>query len=307
MREIRQRNQRELELSRQHIALEGARTELLAEQTKLAAMNRELTLSSQRAEGASIAKSQFLAQMSHELRTPLHAVIGFSELIMHNAGSLNDSGLISGYASDITKSGRHLLDLINSILDLSKVESGTATLSEARVALLTVVEDSVTTVRERARTHGLALTIQLPAATPVIIGDVTRLRQVFINLLSNAVKFTQRGGAVSVMGRSQPDGDYIVSVSDTGIGMTEEEQSVALEPFGQVENSLSRSFEGTGLGLPLARRMIEMHGGRLMLHSVKGVGTTVELVFPRARVVWPDSKQAAGNVAAGGGEGTIAG
>ena len=288
MRETEQRNRRELDLANEHQALDDARAELLAEQTKLAGVNRESMLSSERAETASLAKSQFLAQMSHELRTPLHAVIGFSELISHHAAPIAGADQISGYARDITRSGRHLLELINSILDLSKVESGTATLSEAVVALTDVINDSATTIRERAAEGGVGLLVRLPEPTPNIMGDPTRLRQIFINLMSNAVKFTPRGGSVAVFARLLEDGRYDVSVADTGIGMTEAEMAVALEPFGQVENSLARSFEGTGLGLPLARRMVEMHDGQLILHSVKGVGTTVEVSFPPKRVLWPD-------------------
>jgi signal transduction histidine kinase len=288
MGEIRTRSSREIDLAEQHEALMDARSELLAEQSKLAAMNRELVASSERAEAASLAKSQFLAQMSHELRTPLHAVIGFSELILHRAAPVPEAEEIAGYANDISKSGRHLLELINSILDLSKVESGTATLAESVVPLADVIADSATTVRERAQAGGVALVTRLPADMPDVLGDTTKLRQIFINLLSNAVKFTPAGGSVAVSARRPTNGGCEVSVADSGIGMTEAELAIALEPFGQVENSLARSFEGTGLGLPLARRMIEMHGGRLTLHSVKGVGTTVAVLFPAERVLWAD-------------------
>lgn len=286
VREIGRRTQRELELAREHAALEAARAALLAEQGKLAAVNHELVLSKERAEAASLAKSQFLAQMSHELRTPLHAVIGFSELISHHVAPLPAAGQIAGYADDIMRSGRHLLELINSILDLSKVESGTANLAEDEVALGEVIRDSLTTVREQAAEAGVVVDANLPGDLPRVRGDVTKLRQIFINLLSNSVKFTPRGGSVSVSGRREPDGGFAVIVADTGIGMSEAELRVAMEPFGQVENSLARSFEGTGLGLPLARRMTEMHGGRLTPRSVKGVGTTVEVVLPVSRVLW---------------------
>jgi two-component system cell cycle sensor histidine kinase PleC len=286
VREIGRRNQREAELAREHTELESARAELLVEQGKLASVNRELVLSTERAEAANLAKSQFLAQMSHELRTPLHAVIGFSELISHNVAPMPSSGLIAGYADDIMKSGRHLLELINSILDLSKVESGTAILAEDKVILAEVIKDSLTTVREQALEAGVIVETSLPEDLPVVRGDTTKLRQIFINLLSNAVKFTPRGGSVTISGRREPDAGFAIIVSDTGIGMNETELGVAMEPFGQVENSLARSFEGTGLGLPLARRMTELHGGRLTLRSVKGVGTTVEVTLPPSRVLW---------------------
>jgi two-component system, cell cycle sensor histidine kinase PleC len=288
VREIRRRNQRELELVQEHAALESARAELLQEQGKLASVNRELVLSSERAEAANLAKSQFLAQMSHELRTPLHAVIGFSELISHNVAPMPSAGTIAGYADDIMKSGRHLLELINSILDLSKVESGNASLVEQDVALRDVIRDSLVTVREQAAEAGVAVDTSLPDDLPVVHGDATKLRQIFINLLSNAVKFTQRDGTVTVSGRREPDNGFAVLFADTGIGMTGPELGVAMEPFGQVENSFSRSFEGTGLGLPLARRMTELHGGRLTVRSVKGVGTTVEVYLPPNRILWSD-------------------
>jgi two-component system cell cycle sensor histidine kinase PleC len=288
VREIRHRHQREMELAREHTALETARAELLIEQGKLAAINQELLYSTEQAEAANLAKSQFLAQMSHELRTPLHAVIGFSELICHHVSSLPGSLEIAGYANDIMKSGRHLLSLINSILDLSKVESGTARLAEDDVPLDEVIQDSLTTIRQLAVAANVAVDTSLPAELPVVRGDATKLRQIFINLLSNAVKFTPQGGSLTVLARREQDGGFAVIVADTGIGMTEAEVAVAMEPFGQVENSLARTFEGTGLGLPLARRMTELHGGRLTVGSVKGVGTSVEVYLPANRILWPD-------------------
>jgi signal transduction histidine kinase len=289
LREIRRRNQREMELSREHAALEAARAELVVEQGKLADVNRELVVSSERAQAASLAKSQFLAQMSHELRTPLHAVIGFSELISHHVAPIPSAGQIAGFAADIMKSGRHLLELINSILDLSKVESGTASLAEDIVPLGEVIVDSMTTIREQAVEAGVMTGTRLPLELPRIHGDSTKLRQIFINLLSNAVKFTPRGGTVTVSARVEPDGGFAVMVEDTGIGMTDAELAIAMEPFGQVENSLARSFEGTGLGLPLAQRLTELHGGRLIVRSVKGRGTVVEVVLPGSRISWPSS------------------
>jgi two-component system cell cycle sensor histidine kinase PleC len=199
------------------------------------------------------------------------------------------AGTIAGYADDIMKSGRHLLELINSILDLSKVESGNASLVEQDVALQDVIKDSLVTVREQAAEAGVAVDTSLPDGLPVVRGDATKLRQIFINLLSNAVKFTQRDGTVTVSGRREPDNGFAVLFADTGIGMTGPELGVAMEPFGQVENSFSRSFEGTGLGLPLARRMTELHGGRLTVRSVKGVGTTVEVYLPPGRILWSDT------------------
>ena len=290
--EIRRRARGEGELAREHDALEAARAELVAEKSKLAILNQDLVLSGARAEAASEAKSQFLAQMSHELRTPLHAVIGFSELIMHQAGTLpgspRDAGQIASHADDIARSGRHLLELINSILDLSKVESGTATLTEKPVFLREIIHDSLVTIRGQAMEGGVMLDSRLPAELPRVNADPTKLRQILINLLSNAVKFTPPNGSVTVSSRWEADGGFAIAVSDTGIGMTAEELVIAMEPFGQVENSLSRSFAGTGLGLPLARLLTELHGGQLRLHSVKSVGTTVEVLLPAARILAHD-------------------
>jgi two-component system cell cycle sensor histidine kinase PleC len=185
------------------------------------------------------------------------------------------------------KSGRHLLELINSILDLSKVESGSATLANDEVRLAEVIEDSLTTIRKQALDAGVAVDTTLPPELPRIRGDSTKLRQIFINLLSNAVKFTPKGGSVTVSARQEADGGFAVIVADTGIGMSSEEMGIAMEPFGQVQNSLARSYEGTGLGLPLARRMTEMHGGRLTPRSVKGVGTSVEVYLPASRILTP--------------------
>jgi two-component system cell cycle sensor histidine kinase PleC len=284
--EIRRRGERETELALEQGALETARADLLAEQGKLAAVNQELILSTGRAEAANEAKSQFLAQMSHELRTPLHAVIGFSELITQHASPLPAAGQITAYAGDILKSGRHLLELINAILDISKVESGTIALAEGIVSLDEVIQDSMTTIKGQALEMGVMLESHLLTALPSIQGDPTKLRQILINLLSNAVKFTPRDGSVTVSARPASDDGFAIVVADTGIGMTEAEMVIAMEPFGQVENSLSRSFQGTGLGLPLARRMTELHGGRLTIHSVKGVGTTVEVWLPAERILW---------------------
>jgi signal transduction histidine kinase len=186
-----------------------------------------------------------------------------------------------------------LLELINSILDLSKVESGTANLAEDEVALAEVIRDSLMTIREQAVEAGVSVDTSLPEALPRLRGDITKLRQIFINLLSNAVKFTQRGGSVTVSGRQEPNGGFAIIVSDTGIGMNDVELGIAMEPFGQVENSLARSFEGTGLGLPLARRMTELHGGHLTLRSVKGVGTSVEVYLPASRVLWASGVRSA--------------
>ncbi|MGE0226230.1 MAG: ATP-binding protein [Acetobacteraceae bacterium] len=287
VREIWRRTMREIELAREHGRLEVAHAQILQDRHQLELANQELLASSERAEAASRAKSQFLANMSHELRTPLHAIIGFSELIKEQSSKAPGVPPVGEYANDILTSGRHLLDLINSILDLSKVESGTALLAEIVVPISDVVHASIIAIRGQARARDLDLRVTLPDDPPCVRVDLTKMRQILINLLSNAVKFTPENGRIAVSVTSAGDDGLVLSVADTGIGMTEAEMALALEPFGQVDSTLSRAAEGTGLGLPLAQRLIELHGGQLRLHSVKGQGTTVEVVIPADRVVAP--------------------
>lgn len=290
IREIWRRTMREIELAREHGRLEEAHAQILRDRERLAVANRELIKTAERADAANQAKSQFLANMSHELRTPLHAIIGFSELIKEQAGRPGQSQgqaaiPVAEYANDILSSGRHLLELINTVLDLSKVESGTAILTEIVVPIHDVVNASMISVRAQARVRRIRIEVALPPDVPLVRVDLTKMRQVLINLLSNAVKFTPEEGTVSVAASRSADGGVVITVTDTGIGMSEAEMAVAMEPFGQVDSTLSRLADGTGLGLPLALRLMELHGGDLRLHSAKGHGTTVEVVIPACRVV----------------------
>ncbi len=232
------------------------------------------------AETANQAKSQFLANMSHELRTPLNAIIGFSEVI---------SGALFGpldaryrdYAQDIHGSGHHLLRIINDLLDLSKVEAGRLELRNSSVQVAAIFETCRRMVADRAAVAGVALDIR-PTDLEVN-GDELRLEQVLLNLVSNAVKFTPTGGEVTVSARLAPSGEVVITVADNGIGMAPEDIPRALQPFGQIDNSLSRPHGGTGLGLPLAQRLIELHGGTMTIDSALGKGTTVTVVLPRER------------------------
>ncbi len=285
IREIWRRTMREIELAHEHGRLEEAHAQILRDRERLAIANRELITTAERADAANQAKSQFLANMSHELRTPLHAIIGFSELIKEQATRPGPATPVAEYANDILSSGRHLLELINTVLDLSKVESGTAILTEIVVPIHDVVNASMISIRAQARARRIRIEVALPQDAPLVRVDLTKMRQVLINLLSNAVKFTPEEGTVSVTASRSADGGVLIAVTDTGIGMSEDEMAIAMEPFGQVDSTLSRLADGTGLGLPLALRLMELHGGDLRLHSVKGQGTTIEVVIPPCRVV----------------------
>lgn len=229
-------------------------------------------------------KSQFLANMSHELRTPLNAILGFSELIRDAAAGPVDTRYRT-YAKDIHNAGQHLLSLINDILDLSKVEVGRMALREGTVDLDDVVQKCCRLVHERAREDKLTLEQDIPADIPCVVADEVRLKQILINLLSNAIKFTPPGGRVRVFAARSPDGGLNLSVSDTGIGMSAEEIGTALTPFHQVDRGFGRGYDGTGLGLPLAKTLTELHGARFEIESVPGAGTLVTIAIPPERVL----------------------
>jgi len=237
------------------------------------------------AEMANRAKSEFLANMSHELRTPLNAVIGFSDIIKHEMFGNVGSPTYLEYAGHIKDSGEHLLKLINDILDVSAIEAGKMELREEDMHIASLAEISLRLVHDRARANNLKLTNTMPADLPILRADERRIKQVLINLLSNAVKFTPSGGEVRLSARLDGQGGMIVSVKDTGIGIAAEDISKVLSPFGQVDSSLSREYEGTGLGLHLARTLMELHGGRLVIESELGVGTEVSCYFPAERMI----------------------
>jgi signal transduction histidine kinase len=225
--------------------------------------------------------------MSHELRTPLNAIIGFAEIMNDQLfGPLGDQRYAE-YIKDIEESGKHLLTLINDILDLSKIEANEATLREEQVDLGGVFESCVRLVRERAQRARVELRVPAGGDLPVVWADRAKLKQILLNLLSNAVKFTQADGAVDVETGLRAGGGVFVRVRDTGIGMKAEDIPVALQPFRQIENSLARKHQGTGLGLPLSLSLARMHGGDLEIASEPGKGTSVTLVLPPDRTVAP--------------------
>jgi PAS domain S-box-containing protein len=248
------------------------------------AIEEELLRAKLRAEQASRAKSEFLANMSHELRTPLNAIMGFSQLIRAELlGPVGHAKYLE-YSRDIHDSGEHLLGLINEILDLAKLEAGRMELQEGEVDVAAMVDSCAHMLLNAASRAGLALTVDVAPAVPKLIGDEKRLKQVLINLLSNAVKFSEAGGRVTLSAATDPDG-FVFQVTDTGIGIPAELQAGVLEPFGQVQSALARNTEGTGLGLPISVRLIELHGGRLSLDSATGRGTTVTIRLPQSRVL----------------------
>jgi two-component system cell cycle sensor histidine kinase PleC len=262
--------------------LQHAVTGLERSQDQLAELARKYETEKVKAEGANKAKSEFLANMSHELRTPLNAINGFSEIMMNEMfGPLGDQRY-KGYSLDIHNSGQHLLALINDILDMSKIEAGKMNLKFEPIHLEDVAEDAVRLVRNRAEAAGLKLEIDFPQL-PEIEADYRAVKQVLLNLLSNAIKFTPRAGSVTVRAemRRDPLGERVlVSVTDTGIGIAKEDLARLARPFEQVESQLSKTTQGTGLGLALTKSLIEMHDGSLGMTSTPGEGTTVSFILP---------------------------
>ncbi len=239
----------------------------------------------QQAEEANRAKTEFLANMSHELRTPLNAIIGFSEVIEHEIlGKAASNPKYVGYARDINNAGCHLLNVINDILDIAKIEVGRLDLDEGVFDLEHTLEGCVKMLAEQAEKNGVELARTTPAPLPNFIGDEMKFRQVIINLLSNAIMFTPEGGQVTLEAEIEADGALRVAVVDTGIGIAPEDLAKVMAPFMQVESVHSRKYEGTGLGLPISRALTELHGGELALTSELETGTTIILRFPASRV-----------------------
>ena len=273
--------QQEAVRRRNEEALQAAVHDLQSSQEQLAELARKYEAEKIRAEGANKAKSEFLANMSHELRTPLNAINGFSEIMVNQLfGPLGDARYV-GYAQDILNSGQHLLALINDILDMAKIEAGKLNIKFDPMNLDEVIEDAVRLMRNRAESAGLELIVE-PIQVPEIEADYRAVKQVLLNLLSNAIKFTPRAGKVTVKTKLEmgPSGERVrVAVCDTGIGISEQDMHRLAKPFEQIESQLSKTQQGSGLGLALTKSLVEMHQGELDIESEPGKGTTVSFTL----------------------------
>ncbi len=250
----------------------------------------ELSEAQRAAEFANRTKTEFLANMSHELRTPLNAVLGFSEMIsLCVFGPIGEKYL--EYARDIHSSGQHLLNLVNDVLDLSKLEAGKLELHESEIDIAHLVDECVMLIRPHAEAAQVTLDIDVPVGFPHLLADERSVKQVLLNLLSNAVKFTRDHGQVSALARIDRTGGILLSVSDNGIGMSPAEIEVALSPFGQVDSQIARKNQGTGLGLPICKSLMELHDGRLDVISKPNKGTTLTACFPASRLVTPAGRR----------------
>jgi len=256
----------------------------LSDVTERKLAEQELLRAKEAAEFANRTKGEFLATMSHELRTPLNAVIGFSELIIQEVFGPIGHENYRDYVQNIHESGNHLLTIINDILDVSKAEAGMVDLYEEDVDLREVIASGLRLIGPRARENNIALATDYAEPLCLVLADARRLKQILINLLSNAAKFTPSGGKITVKAWAAPGMGAGFQVIDNGIGIAEEDQARMLEPFTQVESGLSRKHDGTGLGLPLCRALIEVHGGELILESTLGEGTCITVTLPDPRI-----------------------
>jgi signal transduction histidine kinase len=262
----------------------GLSEQLQAEKQRLLVMVRELDNARMSADNANKAKSEFLASMSHELRTPLNAILGFSEIIKDELFGPVGMHQYVDYANDVHKSGQHLLDLINDVLDLSKIQAGRVEMREERLDLAELLADAISLTRERAFKGAVSLVSEAPPHGPFVLADRRLIKQILLNLLSNAIKFTPQGGRVTAKAFSDADGIGI-AIQDTGIGMSQDDIVKAMQPYGQIDSKISRKHKGSGLGLPISQSLAALHGGHLVIKSEPGLGTTITLTLPPTRAI----------------------
>jgi signal transduction histidine kinase len=277
-RHLEARAEGEAARMREHIA------ELEATEQALKRTSEELSAALQAAQAASTSKSAFLASMSHELRTPLNAVLGFSEAMQQEIFGPLGSARYKEYLGNIHDSGSHLLSLINDILDIARYDAGQGELQEELFDPARLISDTIAMMSAQASKAQVALMGDIASDLPCLKGDKRRIRQVLLNLVSNALKFTPPGGKVTAHAFRDERG-FVLQVTDTGIGIAHSDFHKVLEPFGQVDSSLARKYDGIGLGLPLTRQMVELHGGSLDLDSMVGHGTTVTIILPASRLM----------------------
>lgn len=245
----------------------------------------QLLLAKQKAEIADRAKTNFLASMSHELRTPLNSILGFSETIQHQVFGPLEHEKYSEYIDNIHESAQHLLDLINDILDVSRIEERKLILHEESLDIAAMADTCCRLIKPNAKEGNVRLNKQFPNDLPPMFADERAIKQILLNLLSNAVKFTSTNGSVTIGAKVAETGEFVITVSDTGLGMDEKSIETAMLPFGQVDSSITRKFKGTGLGLPLSKGLVEAHGGTLVIESEVDVGTKVLVTFPPERTL----------------------
>ena len=249
--------------------------------SKLQRKNLELERAKEMAEAANLSKSQFLANISHELRTPLNAIIGFSSIIINQMFGPVGNDKYVDYGKDINESGVHLLDIINDILDLSKAEAGKLSLRLEEFDVLEAMRKCQHIMAERALDAEVTISLQIPTDMPKLVADRVRFIQVMLNLISNSIKFTESGGRIDIEAEVEPAGDevhyFTFRVKDTGIGMRKEDIDMAFQTFGQVDSGLDRKYEGTGLGLPLTKKLVELHNGSIRIDSALHQGTTISI------------------------------
>lgn len=279
---LEQDEKRERELEKTHDALSAANANL---ELRVKERTAELSAAKDQAEAANRAKTSFLARISHELRTPLNSIIGFSQLMQNEAFGPVGNDRYKEFVEHIHDGSGHLLAIINDVLDFAKIEAGMSELSESAVNIARLVERVARLISPQASECGIRLDVDIAPNLPQVMADETKLKQILLNLLSNAVKFTSHGGDVQIGVARTDNGDFRFAVTDTGIGIDEAHLAQVFDAFVQVDDSHDRSYEGTGLGLPIARALTELHDGSIAIESTPGVGTTVRVTLPGTRAI----------------------